>query len=57
MLQHGTTKYSNSPFASPVFLAKKKEGTWRFCVDYKELNEITIKNKYPILNVDELLDD
>lgn len=56
MLQEGLIQSSAGPFASPVLLVKRKDGTWRFCVDYRGLNDITVKNKYPMPVVDELLD-
>jgi hypothetical protein len=57
MLRSGVIRPSNSNFASPLIMVKKKDHTWRPCVDYKHLNALTVKSKYPLPVIDELLDE
>ena len=47
---------STSPWGAPMLLVKKKDRSSRLCVDYRQLNNITIKNKYPLLRIDDLMD-
>jgi len=47
---------STSPWGAPMLLVQKKDGSSRLCVDYKQLNKMTIKNKYPLPIIDDLMD-
>lgn len=57
LLDSGIIQHSKSPFASPILLVRKKDATWRMCVDYRYLNDLTVKHDYPTPVIDELLDE
>ncbi|KAJ0497125.1 putative nucleotidyltransferase, Ribonuclease H [Helianthus annuus] len=56
LLDKGFIRPSSSPWGAPVLFVKKKDGTFRMCIDYRELNKITIKNRYPLPRIDDLFD-
>jgi hypothetical protein len=56
LLEKGYIRPSTSPWADPVLFVEKKDGTKRMCIDYRALNEVTIKNKYPLRRIEDLFD-
>ncbi|KAJ3698219.1 hypothetical protein LUZ61_001924 [Rhynchospora tenuis] len=57
LVNSGVIQPSTSPYASPVLLVKKKNGGWRMCIDYRRLNDSTVKDKFPIPIIEDLLDE
>jgi hypothetical protein len=56
IMDKGYIRPNVSPWGAPVLLVKKKDGTLRLCIDYRQLNKVTIKNKYPLPRIDDLFD-
>ncbi|KAA3480175.1 Transposon Ty3-G Gag-Pol polyprotein [Gossypium australe] len=56
LIDKGVTRPSYSPWGAPVLFVKKKDGLMRLCIDYRQLNKVTVKNKYPLPRIDDLFD-
>ena len=56
LLSKGFVKASTSPWGAPVLFVKKKDGSLRLCIDYRQLNKVTIRNQYPLPRIDDLFD-
>jgi len=56
LLNQGVIRIRTYPCGSPIVLVPKKYGTWRMCMDFRALNKITVKNRYPLPRIDDLLD-
>ena len=56
LLDKKFVRLSTSPWGAPILFVKKKDGSFRMCIDYRKLNQVTVKNKYPLPRIDDLFD-
>ena len=56
LLDKGFIRSSSSPWGTPMLFVRKKDGSHRMCIDYRELNKVTVKNRYPLPKIDDLFD-
>ena len=56
MLENGVIRRSTSPWSSPIVLVQKRDGSWRFCIDFRRVNAVTHKDAYPLPRIDSTLD-
>ncbi len=56
LLDKDLIQLSTSPWGAPVLFVRKEDGTLRLCIDYRQLNKVTVKNKYPLSQIDDLFD-
>ena len=56
MMSRGVIRHSSSPWSSPVVMVRKKNGSWRFCIDYRKLNAVTHQDAYPLPRIDATLE-
>ena len=56
MMKNKVIRPSTSPWSSPIIMVRKKDGSWRFCIDFRKLNSVTHKDAYPLPRIDETLE-
>nr|GFD06544.1 putative reverse transcriptase domain-containing protein [Tanacetum cinerariifolium] len=56
LMDKGFIRPSSSPWGAPILFVKKKDGSFRMCIDFRELNKLTVKNRYPLPRIDDLFD-
>lgn len=57
MMDQRVIQHNTGPYASLVVMVGENDGSWKLCIDYKELNHMTVKDKFPIPNIEDLLDE
>jgi hypothetical protein len=56
MLKLGVIRHSHSPWSSPIVMVRKKDNSWRLCIDYRKVNDVTVSDVFPLPNVQDVLD-